>query len=135
MLKKLEVIQTDNVYAIWPEMKICKNTDPPQEQAGEKKDRRQTYGGNGEEQDILRSLIPSKEHFFHRSDVVSQSQQCETPVTTRMLIFTVSINHINCIIAESWVYRPRRLSRLIHEISCTHNSGNKITEVKRKLFH
>lgn len=30
-----------------------------------------TYGGNGEEQGIFRSLISSEEHFFHRFDVVS----------------------------------------------------------------
>lgn len=59
-----------------------------------------TYGGSGEEQGILRSLIPSKEHFFRRFDVVSKPQKHETPVTKLMLIFTVNINHINWIIAE-----------------------------------
>lgn len=73
-------------------MKICKNT----EVGGQRAD-----GGNGEEQGILRSLIPSKEHSFHRFDVVSKSQKHETPAIMLMLSFTVSINHIKWVIAES----------------------------------
>lgn len=35
MLKKLEVIHTDSLSAIWLKMKICKNIDRPQAQEGE----------------------------------------------------------------------------------------------------
>ena len=55
----------------------------------------------------LRSLILSKEHLFPGFDAVSQSQEHETPVIMLMFIFTVSINHINWIIAECRGYGPR----------------------------
>lgn len=57
-------------------------------------------GGDGEERGILQSLILSKEHFFPRLDLVSEAPKHETPVIMLMLIFTVSINHINWIIAD-----------------------------------
>lgn len=41
MLKKLEVIQTDNIHAVRPEMKICRNTNRLQEQEEECEGRRQ----------------------------------------------------------------------------------------------
>lgn len=55
---------------------------------------------------ILWSLILSKEHFFPRFDVISPSQKHETPVIMLMFIFTVSINHINWIIADCRGYGP-----------------------------
>lgn len=90
---------------------------------------------DGEEGGTLWSGVPSPEPFSRGSGVVSGSQKQEAPTAALTLGFTVSIHHVNGVIAESRVYRPSRCGHLIHEIIRTRNSPNKLTGAKRKLFH
>lgn len=130
MLKKLGTIEADNSHAMWPEMKIHRNIDRFQERGdGEGLRQMEAVERNKVYPPELNSF---KRASLPRFDAVSQSQEHETPVIMLMFIFTVSINHINWIIAECRGYGPRiiwsmksaaPIIQLIKSHKCRENSS------------